>query len=92
MAKAGERLNGRNLDGIELTVDIAGPIEAWRDRYASTIVMRKYRRAAAWAPDETAKKALMPTNCFIQRWNADSDMLIFQPTLFIGTWFSSVAG
>ncbi|MCJ2124918.1 hypothetical protein [Methylobacterium sp. J-077] len=54
MARVGELWNGRGLDGIELTVDIASQIEAWRDRYASTVGMAKYRRAAAWATYETA--------------------------------------
>jgi hypothetical protein len=35
----------------------AARIEEWRNRFVSKVGIAKYRRAAAWAMDETAKHA-----------------------------------
>jgi hypothetical protein len=53
------RWNGQGLDNVGLTVDIAPAIEAWRDRFVSQVGVAKYRRAAGWAVDETAKAAVL---------------------------------
>lgn len=53
------RWTGRGLDEVGLTVDIAPAIEAWRDKFVAAVGIKKYRRAAGWAVDETAKAAVV---------------------------------
>ncbi|WP_247637397.1 hypothetical protein [Methylobacterium sp. 37f] len=47
----------RSFDGVEMTTDLGASIEAWKERFVSTVGMAKYRRAFGWAVDETAKAA-----------------------------------
>ncbi|GJD87258.1 hypothetical protein BHAOGJBA_0758 [Methylobacterium hispanicum] len=44
---------------VEIAADVAPSIEAWRDRFVSTVGIAKYRRAAGWAVDEVAKHAVL---------------------------------
>ena len=53
------RWNGQGLDNVGLAIDIAPAIERWRDRFVSEVGIKKYRRAAGWAVDETAKAAVL---------------------------------
>jgi hypothetical protein len=44
---------------VKIAADVAGPIEAWRDRFVSSVGEAKYRRAAGWTVDEVAKTAVV---------------------------------
>lgn len=44
---------------IRLAADVMPAIEAWRGRFVSSVGEAKYRRAAGWAIDETAKHAVV---------------------------------
>ncbi|CAM3147110.1 hypothetical protein JHFBIEKO_0245 [Methylobacterium mesophilicum] len=44
---------------VRIASDVGPLIEDWRDRFVSTVGIAKYRRAAGWAMDETAKAAVV---------------------------------
>lgn len=44
---------------VQIAADVAPAIEAWRDRFVSSVGIAKYRRAAGWAVDEVAKHAVL---------------------------------
>ncbi|WP_200927260.1 hypothetical protein [Methylobacterium sp. Leaf88] len=44
---------------VRMASDVGPLIEDWRDRFVSTVGIAKYRRAAGWAMDETAKAAVV---------------------------------
>lgn len=44
---------------VRIASDVGPLIEEWRDRFVSTVGIAKYRRAAGWAMDETAKAAVV---------------------------------
>ncbi|SFE90851.1 hypothetical protein [Methylobacterium sp. yr596] len=44
---------------VEISADVMPQIEAWRDRFVSSVGIAKYRRAAGWAVDEVAKHAVV---------------------------------